>query len=616
MDAVYTPAMDEYLKPFIHGVATPDKPHKDLQDSVLDVFGPLCTAYENLLAMESTVTPDGVVELDATGVRSFQDCLKHALLLTGDVVARISTNRRELVLKKINPLMVSLAHKEFSDTNRNLFGSGFEQWLKTRSETAETIGKACRAGKPLFLRGSLQGIPSTLWGPTRTQRQDLSPIQSQRDHVQQGEWKPRLISKIYKSPDLQTVPPLKKFRLDCLPKGMFSEISQVYLTQNIPQTGRLKFFTPAWEMITQDPWVLQVIQGYQIKLVTPPVQQSLPNVPKLSSTQEIVLEQQVNDLLMKEAIHPVQSPMPEAGFISSIFVVPKKDGGNRPVVNLKPLNQFLGYKHFKMEGIHMLRDLLEKGDFLVKIDLKDAYLTVPIWKDHQKYLRFLWKDTILEFACLPFGLATAPRVFTKLMKPVVGALRQRGIRLIIYLDDILIMAESQDLAFHHAASTLNLLEGLGFIVNYQKSQLLPCQEMEFLGFLIDSNAMTLQLPGEKLRKICRKCQNLLDQTTISVRELSKFLGLLTSSIQAIFPAPIHYRHLQKLKNTTLASLQTYEAQVALDQPAREKILWWRDHLQAWNGRALFQEPVELIIETDASRKGWGACCKGVRTGGP
>ena len=71
--------------------------------SVLDVFGPLCTLVLRVHTMESTVTSDGVVELDATGVRSFQDCLKHALLLTGDVVARISTNRRELVLKKNKP---------------------------------------------------------------------------------------------------------------------------------------------------------------------------------------------------------------------------------------------------------------------------------------------------------------------------------------------------------------------------------------------------------------------------------------------------------------------------------------------------------------------------------
>ena len=202
------------------------------------------------------------------------------------------------------------------------------------------------------------------------------------------------------------------------------------------------------------------------------------------------------------------------------------------------------------------------------------------------------------------------------MKPVVGALRQRGIRLIIYLDDLMIMAESHDQALHHAASTLNLLEGLGFIVNYQKSQLLPSQKMEFLGFLIDSNTMTLQLPGEKLRKIRKKCQELLAQTTVSVRELSKFLGLLTSSIQAIFHVPFHYRHLQRLKNTTLASQKTYNAMVALDQAAHEEILWWRDHLHAWNGRALFQDPVDLVIETDASRKGWGAYCQGIRTGGP
>lgn len=104
--------------------------------------------------------------------------------------------------------------------------------------------------------------------------------------------------------------------------------------------------------------------------------------------------------------------------------------------------------------------------------------------------------------------------------------------------------------------------------------------------------MTLQLPGEKLRKIRKRCQELLAQTTVSVRELSKFLGLLTSSIQAIFPALFHYRHFQRLKNTTLVSQKTYNAMVALDQAANEEILWRRDHLLAWNGRTLFQDPVD------------------------
>ena len=96
-------------------------------------------------------------------------------------------------------------------------------------------------------------------------------------------------------------------------------------------------------------------------------------------------------------------------FISPLFTVPKKGGGHRPVVNLKDLNQFVEYQHFKMEGVPMLKDLLRPNDFLTKIDLKDAYLTVPIWIHHQKFLRFIWRDTLWEFACLPFGLASAPR---------------------------------------------------------------------------------------------------------------------------------------------------------------------------------------------------------------
>jgi hypothetical protein len=76
----------------------------------------------------------------------------------------------------------------------------------------------------------------------------------------------------------------------------------------------------------------------------------------MPATQETVLNQEVEDLLIKQAVHPAPFPLPEQGFISSMFVVPKKDGGNRPAVNLKPLNQYLVYEHLKMEGAHMLRD--------------------------------------------------------------------------------------------------------------------------------------------------------------------------------------------------------------------------------------------------------------------
>ena len=95
------------------------------------------------------------------------------------------------------------------------------------------------------------------------------------------------------------------------------------------------------------------------------------------------------------------------GFVCSLFVIPKKSGGFRPIVNLKPLNQFIRYEHFKMENLDSARYVLGKGDGMVKLDLKDAYLTVPVNPSHQKYLRFEWNGRVFQFNCLAFGFLPA-----------------------------------------------------------------------------------------------------------------------------------------------------------------------------------------------------------------
>jgi hypothetical protein len=80
----------------------------------------------------------------------------------------------------------------------------------------------------------------------------------------------------------------------------------------------------------------------------------------------------------------------------------------------------------------------------------------------------MWRDSLIEFACLPFGLSEAPRHFTKVLQPTVTLLRRSGIRLVIYLVDILnVSAEGlrQDMA-----TAQYLLENLGFVINLEKSQ--------------------------------------------------------------------------------------------------------------------------------------------------
>ena len=173
-----------------------------------------------------------------------------------------------------------------------------------------------------------------------------------------------------------------------------------------------------------------------------------------------------------------------------------------------------------MEGMHVVRDLLQKNDWMTRIDLKDAYFSISINPIHWKYLRFKWLARIYQFTCLPFGLASAPRVFTKILRPVVGFLRSKGIRCVIYLDDILLLEQDKTRLIEHTATTVSLLEALGFLMNYPKSALEPAQKLIFLGFTIDSVMKELSLPQEKMEVIVKEAKAILELQKISARSLA------------------------------------------------------------------------------------------------
>ena len=129
--------------------------------------------------------------------------------------------------------------------------------------------------------------------------------------------------------------------------------------------------------------------------------------PPFNQAEIQLIDTEVEELLLKRAVTRV-APCKEE-FISNIFLVPQKTGDMRPVINLKPLNQYIQNIHFKMENIQLDLNLISPGDFMVSIDLKDAYFKIPIFSLHRKYLRFIWKSQRYEFTYLPFGYSLAPR---------------------------------------------------------------------------------------------------------------------------------------------------------------------------------------------------------------
>jgi Reverse transcriptase (RNA-dependent DNA polymerase) len=186
----------------------------------------------------------------------------------------------------------------------------------------------------------------------------------------------------------------------------------------------------------------------------------------------------------------------------------------------------------------MAKSLIQTGDWFAKLDLKDAYLTVPVHVDHQKYLRFLWEMEIYQFLCLPFGLSSAPRLFTKILKPAIAYLRKQGFRLVIYLDDMLLIGSSKEEVALATRRAVTILECLGFVINWEKSSTSPAQLIEFLGMIIDSKQNMLSLPLSKVEEICQRCEHVLTTQSLSLRTLASLLGNARRSRPFRSPSPI------------------------------------------------------------------------------
>ena len=91
---------------------------------------------------------------------------------------------------------------------------------------------------------------------------------------------------------------------------------------------------------------------------------------------------------------------------------------------MSTLNRHMVVPHFKMETQGSVRSAIRSQEWTISIDIRDAYLHVPMHQAVRKYLRFVVNKKVYQFTCLPFGLATSTREFTKLLRPVVSLLRQ------------------------------------------------------------------------------------------------------------------------------------------------------------------------------------------------
>ncbi|KAN0040727.1 hypothetical protein ACTA71_009065 [Dictyostelium dimigraforme] len=318
---------------------------------------------------------------------------------------------------------------------------------------------------------------------------------------------------------------------------------------------------------------------------------SIPEGPKSDC-----ITKEVQDLLLDDAIEQVlPNRYSKLVFYSNVFTVPKPGTTLlRPVLDLKRDKN--------------LPSMLKKGYYMVKLDIKKAYLHVLVDPQFRDPFRFIWKGAHYRRKTMPFGLSTAPRIFTMLLRPVLRMLRDINVSVIAYLDDLLIVTPTKEECLTNLKKTMDLLLKLGFKLNPEKSILEPTQSITFLGLEIDSLSMKLLVPKEKKKSVIKEIRNFLKLDQCSPPKLAGLKGKLIALKDAIIPFRLYTSQTNKFhtKCPTLAN-GDWDQSFPVPQEVKSEISIWLTVLNQWNGKEISLFPnFDYVLTTDASESSAGA----------
>ena len=291
----------------------------------------------------------------------------------------------------------------------------------------------------------------------------------------------------------------------------------------------------------------------------------------LSKDDKLLVRKEIQNLLKKKIIVPTEPE--EYEFISPIFPVPKSDGEIRIILNLKELNSYVKFFHFKMDTIKTVLLNVTRGCYMASVDLKHAYHSIKIDENYQSFLKFMYEGNLYQYTCYPNGLGPCPRKFTKIMKVPLSHLREMMCGIMGYIDDFFIFALTYLECAENVQTAVDLFIKLGFFVHPIKSMFNPTTRIIFLGFIIDSCLMTVTLTDEKKQKLQKLVDTMLSKNArylFTIREVARVIGIIVSSLPGSLYGALYYRKIENEKNKALVeNYGNYEAKMTLSKTAKE-----------------------------------------------
>ena len=576
-DFLASPQLDEEVRKFLaydlkdKFLNNPLEPKLfSVQNLLLEVSGPLLCLWSNLLDETRTISRPEIIQI-----------ILVSMVLLVNASNSITVERRKAILSKINGKYIRLADERFEDRGTQLFGPTLKTKIDSMMHSSETLSKASKSdtvrssqiARPFRGNNRYFRTPDPQRYGSRGQQSASYPQTAQNQKHN------------HKSPALPI--PFK------LQKTLTSQSPLITCLSQLPNSlpaGRLRFALANWALITSNTWILEVISGLKLPFLTQPDPLFFPGLKAhhFNSIQDSAISLEINQLLTKGAISVVQAG--KSSFMSPIFIVPKKDRKWRLILDLSVINTYLLPVHFKMESIKSLTTILQPEHYMVRLDLKDAYLSIPFSQSYQRFLAFKWKEKVYAYQGMPFGLSIAPRVFTKVMRVPITRLRELGLHMLVYLDDILLVSDSYTTLQSYLEATIYLLEALGLQINREKSHLVPTQSLTFLGFVINTTpTCLLSLTVERVTRVKKLASDILRRKYFPIRTLATFLGLLESTRKVIPSAPLRMRLLQvEYRQALRRNSRKYNSLMSLSAQARQAVISWRQMISTQ-----IQQPIHL-----------------------
>lgn len=275
-------------------------------------------------------------------------------------------------------------------------------------------------------------------------------------------------------------------------------------------------------------------------------------------------------------------------------------------MDLRDLNKYIR-KTFRMLSLQEILLMLHKGDYMASLDLLDAYFHIPIHTRHRQYLPFTVAGRHYQFKVLPFGLRSAPRVFTNCMAPVATHLRQRSHQIYPYLDDWLIKGASFRTAQKALMCCMSLFRRLGLRINREKSSLSPAQSLQSLRARLQTQEAKAYPSEERTQKIKELADRLRGKRSTSVRTYKSLLGMISSCIPLVPNCRLRMRPLQELlDNQWIQANGSFEDQITINPQIRQALSWWSIRNNLVQGLTFERQAPSYVMTSDASLNGWGA----------